>query len=180
MASVATATAVIALVLVRTGCHMAVGAGGVGMACMTVGVGSVAAAMVPVAMATVALAGRAVTADRTVCIVGHWCVQGDGAIGPAVTDAISGCSPGTAVGADDGGIIWTAEAAGDGGMVPTGCHTAVGAGGGEMACTTVGVGDSSMAHTTVGAGDDGTADTDGHTAVGAGGEGVTVPATEKW
>ena len=174
MASVATATAVIALVLVRTGCHMAVGAGGVGMACMTVGVGSVVAAMVPVAMATVALTGRggAVTADRTVSIVGHWCVQGDGAIGPAVTDAISGCSPGTAVGADDGGIIWTAEAAGDGGMVPTGCHTAVGAGGGDMACTTVGVGDSSMAHTTVGAGDDGTADTDCHTAVGAGGEGA--------
>ena len=129
MASVATATAVIALVLVRTGCHMAVGAGGVGMACMTVGVGSVVAAMVPVAMATVALAGRAVTADRTVSIVGHWCVQGDGAIGPAVTDAISGCSPGTAVGADDGGIIWTAEAAGDGGMVCTGRHTAAGAGG---------------------------------------------------
>ena len=153
---------------------MAVGAGGGGMACMTVGVRSVAAAMVPVAMATVALAGKAVTADRTVSIVGHWYVQGDEAIGPAVMDAISGCSPGTAVGADDGGIIWTAEAAGDGGMVPTGCHTvtAVGAGGGEMACTTVGVGDSSMAHTTVGAGDDGTADTDCHTAVGAGGEGA--------
>ena len=39
MASMATATAVIALVLVRTSCHMAVGAGGGGMACTTVGAG---------------------------------------------------------------------------------------------------------------------------------------------
>ena len=39
MPSVATATTVIALVLVRTGCHMAVGTGGDGTACTIVGAG---------------------------------------------------------------------------------------------------------------------------------------------
>jgi hypothetical protein len=272
MASVVTATEVVALVLVRIGCHMAVGAGGGGMACTTVGVGgssmarttvgagddgvvvdshtgvgagcggacdgemmgidchtavgvgnvwpvdtagsepksgsavvmgsavgavkranrmipsawstaSVATAAgtlpvgrvwigegigsamvtagVPVVTATVA--GRAATADRTTGIVGY--VLGDRAIESVVTD---GCSPGTAARAGDGGIIRTAEFAGDGGMVRTGRHTAVGAGGGGMACTTVGVGDSSMARTTAGAGDDGLVGADCHTAVGAG------------
>ena len=89
--------------------------------------------------ATAALAGRAVTTDRTVGTraVGHWYVRGNRAIGAVVTD---GCSPGTAVGAGDGGITRTVEVVGDGGMVRTGCHMAVGAGGDGMACTTVGVG----------------------------------------
>ena len=39
MASVTTTTAVIALVLVSTGCHMAFGTGGGGMACTIVGAG---------------------------------------------------------------------------------------------------------------------------------------------
>ena len=56
--------------------------------------------------------------------------------------------------------------------VSTGCHMAVGAGGGGMACTTVGVGDSGMARTTAGAGDDKMMGIDGHTAVGACSEGV--------
>jgi hypothetical protein len=81
--------------------------------------------VIPVALATAALVGRAATADRTVGIVGH--VRGDRAIGPAVT---GGCSPGTALGARDGGIIRTAKVAGDGGMIRTGCYMAVGAGGG--------------------------------------------------
>ena len=85
--------------------------------------------------ATAALAGRAVTTDRTfgTRAVGHRYVRGDRAIGPVVTDC---CSPGTAVVAGDGGITRTAEVAGDGGMVRTGCHMAVGAGGDG---TTVGV-----------------------------------------
>jgi hypothetical protein len=227
MASVATATEVVALVLVRIGCdgemmgidcHTAVGVGNVwpvdtadsepksgsavvmgsavgavkrakrmipsawsiasaatatatavaagtlpvGRVWIGEGIGSaMVTAGIPVVTATAA--GRAATADRTTGIVGH--VLGDRAIGPVVTD---GCSPGTAAGAGDGGIIRTAEFAGDGGMVRTGCHTAVGAGGGGMACTIVGVGDSSMARTTAGAGDDGLVGADCHTAVGAG------------
>ena len=57
-------------------------------------------------------------------------------------------------------------------LVRTGCHMAVGAGGGGMACTTVGVGDSSMARTTAGAGDDKMVGIDRHTAVGACSEGA--------
>jgi hypothetical protein len=275
MASVATATAVVAFVLVRIGCHMAVGAGGAGMVCTTVGVGGssmarttggagddgmvvidshtavgagrggacdgemmgidchkavgvgnvwpvdtadlepksgsavvmgsavgavkranrmipsarsiaseatatatvVAAATppvgrvwigegigsamvtagIPVVMATGALAGRAATADRTTGIAGY--VLGDRAIGSVVTD---GCSPGTAVGAGDGGIIRTVKFAGDGGMARTDGHTAVGAGcgiagGGEMVgidChTAVGAGKIWPVDTAVGAGD---------------------------
>jgi hypothetical protein len=126
------------------------------------GIGS-AMVMAGIPVVTATAAGRAATTDRTTGIVGY--VLGDRAIGSMVTD---GCSPGTAAGAGDRGIIRTAEVAGDGRMVRTGCHTTVGAGGGGMACTTVGVGDSSMARTTAGAGDDGLAGADCHTAVGAG------------
>ena len=57
-------------------------------------------------------------------------------------------------------------------LVRTGCHMAVGAGGGGMAFTTVGVGDSSMARTTAGAGDDKMVGIDSHTSVGACSEGA--------
>jgi hypothetical protein len=138
IASAATATAV------------AAGTLPVGRVWIGEGIGSaMVTAGIPVVTATAA--GRAATADRTTGIVGY--VSGDRAIGSVVTD---GCSPSTAAGAGDGGIIRTAEFAGDGGMVRTGCHTAVGAGGGGMACTTVGVGD------------DGLVGADCHTAVGAG------------